>query len=158
VGDRSKRAETLQDAGEIVCLNEDAGQIALKIGAKAEPFEATFSLIPSGPIDSVVLREAIYRYAESVIDGAEDYAAIRSILRREYPRIRNLEAGQPIIQEGVDVLEGASSAISRLDESYMLVQGPPGTGKTYLSARAIPRGVEPLYCRYARETVSKPRG
>jgi uncharacterized protein len=137
VGDRPKRAETLQDAGEIVCLDEDAGQIALKIGAKAEPFEATFSLIPSGPIDSVVLREAIYRYAKSVIDGAEDYAAIRSILRREYPRIRNIEAGQPIIPEGVDVLEGASSAISGLDESYMLVQGPPGTGKTYLSARAI---------------------
>jgi uncharacterized protein len=137
VGDRPRRAATLKDAGEIIFLDDHAGQIALKIGSKADPFEAEFSLIPGGPIDAVVLREAIYRYADSVIDGSEEYAAIRSILMRECPRIRELGAGQPIIPDGVDVLEGASSAIARLDDSYMLVQGPPGTGKTFLSAHTI---------------------
>ncbi len=49
MGHRPKRAASLKDAGEIVFLDEEAGQIALKIGPKAEPYEEAFSLIPQGP-------------------------------------------------------------------------------------------------------------
>jgi uncharacterized protein len=137
VGQRAKRADTLKDAGEIVFLDEDAGQIALKIGLKAEPYGPALSLIPSGPMETEVMREAIYRYADSVIDDSQDYRAVGSILRREYPLIHELKVGQPIAPAGVEVVKGASDAIARLDDSHVLVQGPPGTGKTYLSAHAI---------------------
>ncbi|MDB6085332.1 MAG: hypothetical protein JWN43_3213 [Gammaproteobacteria bacterium] len=137
VGDRPKRADTLKDAGEIVFLDENAGQIALKIGSKADPPAPAFSLIPGGPMDTAVQREAIYRYAEAVIDDCGDYAAVRSILMRDPPRVTGLRGGQAIIGGGADVVRGASAAIARLQDSHMLVQGPPGTGKTYLSAHTI---------------------
>jgi uncharacterized protein len=137
VGRRARRADTLKDAGEIVFLDETAGQLALKIGAQAEAYGSSLSLIPNGPIETEVMREAIYRYADSVIDGREDYGAVRSILRWELPHIRDLPSGQAIIPAGEEVVQGASSAIARLEDSYLLVQGPPGTGKTYLAAHAI---------------------
>ena len=137
VGERPKRAATLEDAGEIVLLDEQIGQIALKIGPSAPPFEAAFSLIPSGPIGTEVIREAIYRFAESVVNGSADYAAVRSILRREYPGVQGIQSGQALLPGRADIVTEASAAIGRLDDSHLLVQGPPGTGKTYLSAHAI---------------------
>jgi uncharacterized protein len=137
VGDRPKRAGTLTDAGEIVFLDEDAGRICLKIGNKAEPYDEAFSLIPAGPLDAGVLREAVYRYADAVIAEDGDYSAITSILKREHPRVRGARAGQAFIPEGADTFEGAVRAIAELEDSHMLVQGPPGTGKTYLSAHTI---------------------
>jgi len=137
VGDRPKRAATLEDAGEIVLLDEITGQIALKIGPKASSFAVALSLIPSGPIGTEVIREALYRFAESVIAGSSDYAAVRSILTREYPRILGIVAGRPILPRDADIVTEASAAVGRLDGGHLLIQGPPGTGKTYLSAHAI---------------------
>jgi uncharacterized protein len=137
MGNRPKRAASLKDAGEIVFLDEEAGQIALKIGLKAEPYEEAFSLIPPGPRDPDAQREAIYRFAESLISGSHEYAAVIALLRRARPRVAGIREGKPIIPDGGDLLTAASAAIGRLDRSYLLIQGPPGTGKTYLSARAI---------------------
>jgi predicted RecB family nuclease len=137
VGSRPQRAATREDAGEIVSIDEDARRICLKIGNKAAPYELAFSLMPEGPREAKAAKEAIYRYADSVIANSADYTAISSILKRERPRISGLAAGEDIIAAGADLLAGAVSAISRLDNSHMLVQGPPGTGKTFLSAHAI---------------------
>jgi uncharacterized protein len=143
VGDRPKRASTLGDAGEVIFIDEEAGLVSLKIGNAAEPYEPAFSLIPQGPRDAAVLRDAIYRYADALIDGSEEYRAISSILRREYPRLRGAVPGRPLLTagadspEGADLLEGAAAAIADLDDSHLLVQGPPGTGKTFLSAHSI---------------------
>ncbi len=137
VGTRPKMAATLKDAGEIISIDEDERRICLKIGNTAQPYEEAFSLIPQGPLDPVVLRDAVYRYADAVIAGDGNYAAISSILQRERPRVRGLEPGEPIVSDAADIVAQAVSAITRLDHSHMLVQGPPGTGKTFLSARAI---------------------
>ncbi len=137
VGDRPQRAATLEDAGEVVSIDEDAGRICLKIGNKATPYEPAFSLIPERPLKADVLRDAVYRYADAVIAGAPDYAAITSILRRERPRVTGVASGEALIAGGLDVVTEAMAAIAQLNDSHMLVQGPPGTGKTFLSARAI---------------------
>ncbi len=137
VGDRPRRASTLKDAGEIVALDDDARLISLKISSKALPYEPALSLIPQGPIDAAVLRDAVYRYAEAVIAGDGSYRAISSILRREFPRVRGVIAGQPLIPEGIALLSNAAHAVANLDESHLLVQGPPGSGKTFLSAHII---------------------
>jgi uncharacterized protein len=137
MGNRPKRAVSLKDAGEIVFLDEEVGQIALKIGPKAEPYEEAFSLIPQGPRDPDAQQEAIYRFAESLISGSHEYAAVTALLRRARPRITGIRQGRAIIPVGGDLLTAASTAIGRLERSYLLIQGPPGTGKTHLSARAI---------------------
>ena len=83
------------------------GQIALKIGAKAEPYEEAFSLIPEGPRDAKdAQREAIYRFGEAVIAGSDEYRAVSAILKRERPRVEGLKAGAPIIPDGADLLDG----------------------------------------------------
>ncbi len=137
VGDKPRRAATLEAAGEIMALDEDQCRIGLKIGAKAAAFEETFSIIPSGPIDSSGLRDAVYRYAESVIAGNGRYEAITSVLKREAPRVQGNHAGDAVVSATGDLVSAAATAISRLDRSHMLVQGPPGAGKTYLSAYSI---------------------
>jgi uncharacterized protein len=137
VGDRPKRAATLEDAGEVVSIDEDAGRICLKVGNKAAPFEAAFSLIPAGPLKADVLRDAVYRYADAVIAGSTDYAAVSSILARERPRLTGRRTGEAIAPGGADLVAAAVAAITRMDDSHMLVQGPPGTGKTFLSAHAV---------------------
>jgi len=137
-GDRPKRAASLGPAGEVLSIDEDAGRICLKIGKKAEPYEEAFSLIPPGPLDPDVLQDAVYRYADSLIAGRADYSAISSILKRERPRVTGVAAGEEIVPGGAkDIVAAAVSAISRLDQSHLLVQGPPGTGKTFLSASAV---------------------
>jgi predicted RecB family nuclease len=137
VGTRPKRAATLEDAGEVISIDEDERRICLKIGNKSAPYEEAFSLIPQGPLDPDVLRDAVYRYADAVITGSGDYAAVSSILKRERPRVTGIGAGAAIVPPEDDILISAVSAITRLDHSHMLVQGPPGTGKTFLSAHAI---------------------
>jgi hypothetical protein len=128
VGDKPKRAATLEAAGEILLLDEDDGRVGLKIGPKAPPFEEAFSIIPSGPIDTSTLRDAVYRFADSVIAGDGRYSAITSILKREHPRIAGRQPGAAIVSENLESVGEAAIAISRLDHSHMLVQGPPGAG------------------------------
>jgi hypothetical protein len=137
VGDKPRRAATLGPAGEIVAIDEDHRRVSLKIGLKAAPFEEAFSIIPSGPIDSSTLRDAVYRFAESVVAGNGRYGAVGSVLTREPPRMHGRRIGEPVIPEEGDLVVAATTAISQLDISHMLVQGPPGAGKTFLSAYAI---------------------
>ena len=135
-GDRPLIAETLAPAGEIFDIDDDRFTLSLRIGNKAPPFPASFSLIPGGPIDTAVLREAIYRYAEAVIADTSRYTALTSFLKREPPAVASIKAGEPII-DGSTTVEKAVTAICSLTNSYILVQGPPGAGKTFTASRAI---------------------
>ena len=127
-------ADTLAPAGEIVHLDEEKFEISLKRGKKRAPLPNRFSLIPEGPLGDKVLRSAIARYIGAVLKGNEDeYAAITSILRRDYPRFQDLTG----IGEDADEVARAIDAIERLDRSHLLIQGPPGAGKTYTASHAI---------------------
>jgi hypothetical protein len=134
LGDRPRIAETLDPAGEIVRLDEDKFETSLKRSNQREPLPEVFSLIPAGPIGDEVLRNAIARYIGAVLDGNENwYAAVTSILRRDYPRFR-----EPVTIGGdAHDVARAIDAIGRLDCSQILIQGPPGAGKTHTSAHAI---------------------
>lgn len=138
VGDTPLRSGTLEPAGEIVSLDEQARRISLKLGPSRTLLGDAASLIPQGPIGDKVLRDAIHRYAGAVAKGAAArYAAPTDILGRGGPRIRGRNPGEVIIPDGMDVLAGAQIALDLLSASYLLVQGPPGSGKTYCSGRAI---------------------
>jgi uncharacterized protein len=136
-GGRPRRAGTREPAGEIFSLDEDGRRLQLKAGPSVPALGDALSLIPEAPFDDKVLREAVYRYAESVVAGDQRYAAITSVLRAELPCIRGRASGAPILPGGVDTVAGATEAFAELEQSHLLVQGPPGTGKTHLSAAAI---------------------
>ena len=137
-GDKPLRSGTLEPAGEIISIDEDRRIIELKLGPSRTPLVEGEGLIPEGPVGDKALREAIYRYAQSVRGGGADrFSAITAILRRDPPRLEGRVAGQPVVAVGDDPTTGAIGALQCLDGSYLLVQGPPGAGKTYTSAHAI---------------------
>jgi superfamily I DNA and/or RNA helicase len=137
VGDDCLRADTLARAGLIEATDEDARLVRIKLGMKSGVLPERLSVIPPGPLDTGVLKEALYRFADSVIAGDRRYAALEAILRRERPAIRGLPAGSPVIGAEGDVGAQVIDAVSRLQESYLFIQGPPGAGKTYTGSQVI---------------------
>ncbi|WP_084582912.1 TM0106 family RecB-like putative nuclease [Sphingomonas azotifigens] len=137
MGDEPLRSGTLEPAGEVVLLDEDARVVALKMGPSRSPLDGGAALIPAGPIGDTVLRSAIYRYAEHIAASGDRYRSVSAILRRDLPRLVGRAEGQPIVGNGVDVTAAAVDALLALDNSYLLIQGPPGAGKTYTSSQAI---------------------
>ena len=102
VGDTPVRPGTLEPAGEIISLDEQAGRIALKLGPSRTPLGDEASLIPQGPIGDKVLRDAITasparwsraqwlataRWRTSC-SGARRDCATGLMARRSYPRER----------------------------------------------------------------------
>jgi len=78
----------------------------------------------------------VYRVAESIASGKNDYAAVIDVLNNSIPRINGKNAGDNIVGNG-DLLTETIKAITALDNSYLFIQGPPGAGKTYTSAHVI---------------------
>ncbi|KQV64088.1 TM0106 family RecB-like putative nuclease [Caulobacter sp. Root343] len=137
VGHQPVRSGSLEAAGEIVALDEDARTISLKLGPSRSPLGPAPSLIPPGPIGDKVLRDAVYRFAQSVVADDGRYQALAHILKRAPPRLSGRAPGQPIIADGAELTSAAVDALESLDQSYLLVQGPPGAGKTYTASHAI---------------------
>lgn len=137
IGDEPVRAESLEAAGEIVALDEDARTIALKLGPSRSRFGERVSIIPKGPVGDQVLRDAVYRFGEAVAGKAARYPALFDIMRACGPRFRSRAAGEPVVAGKGEIVGEAISAIADLDQSCLLVQGPPGAGKTYLASHAI---------------------
>lgn len=138
IGDTPKRAGSLEPAGDVMAIDEDALTIELKLGPSRSLIEDGTALIPSGPVGDKPLRAAVYRFAEAVRDGNEKrYSAVTSILRQQLPAINGRTSGAPVIEEGEDTLPGTIAALRSLTESHLLIQGPPGAGKTYTASHAI---------------------
>jgi predicted RecB family nuclease len=134
VGDKPIRCDTGKAAGEIVGLNEAGQWLELKVGPTKPPFNETTSLIPEGPRNDTVMRDAISRYAEAVIAGrADEYSAVTSILRKNRPRLE----GSVILRGNGELLDQTVDAVARMNHTHLVIQGPPGCGKTFTSAHAI---------------------
>jgi uncharacterized protein len=137
-GDKPKRAGTLEPAGDVVAIDEDAQTIELKLGPSRSAIVDGTALIPSGPVGDRELRAAIYRFAQAVRDGDQGrYAAVVSILRRDLPVVAGRASGAPLMADGGDRLTATIEALLALQSSHLLIQGPPGAGKTYTSSQAI---------------------
>jgi len=135
-GDKPVDIMTMKSAGTIFELDEDRCIIKIKRGVKQGELPATLHLGPSNPIDSKVIRAAIYRVAESIAAGKNEYSAVLDVLNGAIPRIKGKTPGDAILGDG-DLLTESIKAVSALDNSYLFIQGPPGAGKTFTSAHII---------------------
>lgn len=113
-------------AGEIVSIDDASGTLRLRRGPKLFEVPHPDALIAKPSIDSAPVRDALRRFAESVVASPAKYRAATDILRSAAPRLR----GTAELRELLDVAQ-------RLDDSYLFVQGPPGSGKTFNGAHAI---------------------
>ncbi len=137
VGDDCLRSDTLERAGRIEAIDEDAFLIRIKLGMKSGFLPERLSVIPTGPIDTRILAAALYRFADSVIAGDHRYAALEALLRRERPSVQGLAAGESLVDAERDATAQVIDVVSRLQESYLFIQGPPGAGKTYTGSHVI---------------------
>lgn len=119
-------------------------KISFKMGMSRPELSPNISIGKGTPIDHTKLSEAVYRYADNFINYIENqpdaYKAITAFLKRDFPKIKGIEPGKPILPETNDVdinLKNIIDVIKNLDDSYMFIQGPPGTGKTYTGAHII---------------------
>lgn len=137
-GDPVKIALTLEAAGKIVEIDMEAGRVVLRRQAKAGDFPERCSIIPGRLIDQDVLVDAVVAFAERIASrqtGGD--RALIGLLERTAPQIGGLAPGAPIVNPGEQLVDAATAAIQRLEDSHLVIQGPPGTGKTYTTSHAI---------------------
>ena len=134
------------DSGEVRAIDDIKGTIDLyRTAAKLDRHPV--ALIPGKPIKVDVLRDALRRIADDVLergmdpaDGSPRLRAARDLIARETPRLASrdgLPTTSPVRTEGEDPLDAAVRLALDLDHGVLPIQGPPGTGKTWTGARMI---------------------
>ena len=150
VNDQPLDIATITTVGTIVEINENTCIVKIKRGNSQEPLPERLSLGPPAPINTTIIRTAIYRYADHFLEAtknstdtptnqnaSEDSTHVATeLLTCNEPRIQGKQSGEAIITS--DDLQGdALKAITALYNSYLFIQGPPGAGKTYTSSHII---------------------
>ena len=130
------RVDTRESLGAVEIVT-DARRVLLKRKASRDPLPNAMCIGPAGPINSDVIKEALFRYADSQVGGTGKYRAVTSVLRREIPRIKGVTAGAPLLGDGHVSVDAVVDVVLRLDESHLFIQGPPGAGKTYTGSHLI---------------------
>jgi uncharacterized protein len=122
---------TQNSAGTRVRIDDDAGFIDLKRGAKSAVPHPT-ALIPGKPLLNNDQRASLLRLGEHVVANGltkvAPLAAAIALLRRDPPLPSD---------EGATLDESAVKHALAIDRSVLAVQGPPGTGKTHDGAGMI---------------------
>ena len=85
-------------------------------------------------VSSEAMEQSLARIAECVAGGGPGYAAARSLLAGDPPRLKS----QPFTpRDGESAALFAVRIAGDLDDTVLAIQGPPGAGKTYCGARMI---------------------
>ena len=127
---------TSENIGTIVDIDEDAGIVKIKCGKKKTPPPEELSIGPSGPISTDIIRKAIYRYADHILEEPDKPHPATQLLMRRTPRIRGRRPGERVVASK-DLQGDTFEAIAALHNSHLFIQGPPGAGKTYISSHII---------------------
>ncbi len=134
-GSKVTLASTRERLGELE-LDEDRRIARVRRSVAKGPMPDSIDLGPGAPLTAGVLRDALFRFADSVIRSESKYRASEAILRRDIPRLTGVQAGQRVVG-GELTTSRIADTIASLDGSYLFIQGPPGAGKTYTGSHAI---------------------
>ncbi|MBA3844770.1 MAG: TM0106 family RecB-like putative nuclease, partial [Actinobacteria bacterium] len=119
---------------KVVSVDDAAGTVTIRRAQKRTDAPTPRTLLPGGPFDTGPQQDALLRFAHSVRDEDDRFAALKALVRRDPPRIAGLPPAAPI--QTTDL--GQQQRLARnLERSTLVVQGPPGTGKTHTGARLI---------------------
>ncbi len=128
--------ETMEQVGSIIDIDELKRNVKIKRSIAKEKLSKRLSIGPGGPIDSNIIRSAIYRFADKVTQNKDINNCISDLLKRAIPRIKGKKQGDKIVTSN-NLQNEVIQAISNMENSYLFIQGPPGTGKTYISSHII---------------------
>lgn len=143
VGAQVLHAPSLKPMGTITDLDTSGARVTVKRQLKpGEEYPEVGSIIPGGPVNADVLKDAVRKLAGIWAKaGAERTAlpgrAMIDLIERRSPRLIGHIEGTPLVRTGEDIIAAATRIVAAMDETCLFVQGPPGTGKTYTSARVI---------------------
>ncbi|MFV1943852.1 TM0106 family RecB-like putative nuclease [Pseudomonas luteola] len=104
---------------------------------KANPPPEVFDIGPGAPINSKTLQQALFRYADAVLEGQSAFRALADFLGRRHPRVKGIQAGQPLLDKNLPFMAAIKGVVHNLDESTLFIQGPPGAGKTFTGSHLI---------------------
>jgi uncharacterized protein len=142
-----KKGDSITIANNLLVLEEQGAGSILSIDYNNRIIEITrktdkgylpdiISIGPTGPIVIDTLEESIFKFVDSLVNKEKKYNALKSILTKDFPKIKGVKQGEKILKtENFD--QEIPKIISQLDESYIYIQGPPGTGKTRVAAISI---------------------
>jgi predicted RecB family nuclease len=116
-------------AGRITELDSVAGTLKLRRGPSLEEKPLPKALIPGGAWRTDAQKDALARFARSLLVGDSRYPHLEKVLRREPPL-----GGVRVQRESLDEMR---DLVAEVEGSYLFVQGPPGAGKTWTGARLI---------------------
>ena len=123
-------------------IKDDENYIELTITGKritkvGEP-PKLFDFGPGPVVNTATIAGALNKFILNYTEG--DKLAFKcglDILKKDYPDLKNIKKGDPIIDDKNDLVAESIKAVKQLNSSYLLMQGPPGSGKTYTSAKII---------------------
>lgn len=131
--DMLKSNETI----DILDIDESKHQVIIRHGKKKTELPDRLSVGQGPPIETKVLEEALYRFADTVINNSSKYSAIKDFLYKRIPRIYGHTEGTPIAGGFNPSINSIIKAVAGLQKSYIFIQGPPGSGKTYTGSHII---------------------
>jgi predicted RecB family nuclease len=141
IGDKPHDPRTKKFCGEVMGIDNDTGIIELKRGPSMTETMHPRSLIPTSPIDTTPMRDALRRVAawaiQEGVDAPGRYRALRDLIMLRSPRLQGGGAATSLVAAGEDPVAATTRLVSALDQSFLAVQGPPGCGKTYTGAHVI---------------------
>lgn len=141
-GSKVHLSETGVEAGTILAIDEATRCVTVKRSPKHGPLPEATCLIPGGPLNTDVLRDAVWRVATDGAEGGHAFPHVAALLLREPPRFAGRASGLPVIvadarNDPRRLLTEAIAAVRALDRSWLVIQGPPGAGKTYTTSHLI---------------------
>ncbi|WJD69663.1 TM0106 family RecB-like putative nuclease [Pseudomonas asiatica] len=121
---------------QLASLDNEACLATFKATVNKAPPDA-FDMIPGRPIPSTSLREALFRYADSVLAAESRFQAVTDFLHRRAPRVKGVEPGAPLLDPRLATTDAIKQVVRNLESSVLFIQGPPGAGKTYTGSLVI---------------------
>ncbi|OGP84585.1 MAG: nuclease [Deltaproteobacteria bacterium RBG_16_58_17] len=135
-GDACVRTDTIEKIGAVT-IDEEERRVALSWPSRYGPPPDALNIGPEGPLQTKLLQEALFRFADDLLRKEKRYRALRMLLGQEAPHITGCRPGADIIDESRDPFPQIIEAIANMDHSHLFIQGPPGAGKTWTGAHVI---------------------